>query len=659
MKKRIAIALLFVMVGMVALPSVVHAAVPQPETIQINQVQVFRNTLELNDQLYLISHTIDYADSGIQVEYLTPNGAGDYTNISNVVGAATHWEAVDDPVAAPDDNTTYVNTQSLSEEKDAYALLNTSISADAIIARVIVFYRFATDNAASYAYCTPSLRLGTDESLGSQVFKNAVTYGTYSEELDRPGGGNWAVSDLDDLQVVAGISIDNVANQARLTQMYVKVEYTLNLPPVNDAYLVRLMDGAVELGAKAPFPYSTLGYEEGLTSIYFSAADVLAAGMGWGPVTGYTIKLQGNPALTWVGGAAPSTETSAFVLWFDDGTVGGTEERMTISLRLLAMQLENAWGVDLIESFTGVLKLTVAGEYYFEEVIDNLRDICPDLFSTLVSPAEFEQWSGTIVGEYYTGGNDAVSTLDNTDWGAQTFTAASAYSINGVWLRLSQSNAPGIVTVSIRLTAAGLPTGLDLALGTFDGSTLATYTVLPDGEWLHIPFATNYAMTQGVVYAIVVRSAAASVNWAVDTAGVYAAGQACTSGNAGVNWAFLGGGAWDFMFSNTGAEAHSMSYAKQLEGRLIGTKFDMTNLGTAIGVPRIWVSTIVWFVISFAMCFIVGKYTDSYKPTTLIMFGMMPAGAYAGFIPIIVAIIAAFFAGSMVVYIFFYRGAHA
>lgn len=263
------------------------------------------------------------------------------------------------------------------------------------------------------------------------------------------------------------------------------------------------------------------------------------------------------------------------------------------------------------------------------------------------------------MGEYHTGGNDAVATLDNNNWAAQTFTAASSYSINGVWVRLSQSNAPGIVTVSLRAIAALVPTGADLAVGTFDGATLVTYAAYPTGEWVHVPFTTDFALTQDTLYAICVRSVAASVNWAVDTDDGYAAGQACSSGNAGVNWAALSGGAWDFMFSNTGSEAHTMSYAKQLEGRLIGTKFDMTNLGTAIGVPRIWVSTIVWFVISFIMCYAVGKATDSYKPTTLIMFGMMPAGAYAGFIPIIVAIIGAFFSGSMVVYVFFYRAAHA
>lgn len=53
-------------------------------------------------------------------ETLRPNGAGDETNISNVTGAATHWEAVDEAVA--DDATTTVqhNTDTATGDGKLY-----------------------------------------------------------------------------------------------------------------------------------------------------------------------------------------------------------------------------------------------------------------------------------------------------------------------------------------------------------------------------------------------------------------------------------------------------------------------------------------------------------------------------------------------------------
>ena len=55
-------------------------------------------------------------------ETLYPDGVGDYTNISSQSpGSGYHWDKVDEAVA--DDDTTYIYTNSLTQQKDASIIL--------------------------------------------------------------------------------------------------------------------------------------------------------------------------------------------------------------------------------------------------------------------------------------------------------------------------------------------------------------------------------------------------------------------------------------------------------------------------------------------------------------------------------------------------------
>ena len=49
------------------------------------------------------------------------------------------------------------------------------------------------------------------------------------------------------------------------------------------------------------------------------------------------------------------------------------------------------------------------------------------------------------------------------------------------------------------------------------------------------------------------------------------------------------------------------------------------------------------------------KFTNSYRPAMLVIFVMCPIGGLAGFLPLIVAIGAAFLSGLGIIYVFFYR----
>lgn len=155
-----------------------------------------------------------------------PEAAGDYTNIANVQGAATHWEAVDDPPAVPDDIATYVWTVNNAQEKDAYNLQDFSslVDANAGVQSVTVYFRFRSA-AAVNVHAQPYLRLGGVETTGTEVVEGAAAWTTHNEVLARPGGGNWTPSDIDNLQVVIGIRSTG-AHQAQCTQVYVQIGYT-------------------------------------------------------------------------------------------------------------------------------------------------------------------------------------------------------------------------------------------------------------------------------------------------------------------------------------------------------------------------------------------------------------------------------------------------
>lgn len=160
---------------------------------------------------------------------LVPNAAGDYTNIASVSGNATHWEAVDDPPASPDDATSYVYNDNQTQQKDAYNLEDWSVPVGDTfqINSVTVFFRISSPSGAGYGVKgQPFLRLGSAETTGTEETMESSTYITYNETLTRPGGGTWSIDDINSLQVVIGLRRSGAASyDARCTQIYAQVDY--------------------------------------------------------------------------------------------------------------------------------------------------------------------------------------------------------------------------------------------------------------------------------------------------------------------------------------------------------------------------------------------------------------------------------------------------
>ena len=138
-------------------------------------------------------------------------------------------------------------------------------------------------------------------------------------------------------------------------------------------------------------------------------------------------------------------------------------------------------------------------------------------------------------------------------WRAQTFTPSANHTITKVNLKMRRAGSPGTLTVSIRATSGGLPTGNDLCSGTTDGDTLPTES----SEWREITLGVGYALSASTQYAIVIRAVngddSNSVSWRQDSSSpTYTGGERVSSDDSGSSWEAPLVGDYDCMFEEWG-----------------------------------------------------------------------------------------------------------
>ncbi len=171
-------------------------------------------------------------------------------------------------------------------------------------------------------------------------------------------------------------------------QLYI-VDYSLNYTvapneTITEAYLCRLMEGAEELRATAPFAYYNNGYDDGVVAIYFDAAEAPA----W--QGSYNMTLIGNPLLDWPGDP-PFDTVGEFDVW-QDNPMSVTKVIVAGRIIELAYALEASWGQDMVTTAdTGKDVLTKYGAAYFINVIPYLFEIAPDIY------AEGEGAASTVI----------------------------------------------------------------------------------------------------------------------------------------------------------------------------------------------------------------------------------------------------------------------
>jgi len=168
------------------------------------------------------------------------------------------------------------------------------------------------------------------------------------------------------------------------------IEYTITYgaPPtenIEEAYIFRIMDGAVELKSGLAYAYNNDGYDNGIVGIYFSEAEIDTLGMVW--LNAYTVRIEGNPTLTWTGTGCPSVSSTTYSAWNDP--MGGI---LGIDILTLAVQYSASWGGNaLFISQGGTVVLSSYGEDYFSTSIPNLLTMQPNIFISSVSPTAYHE----------------------------------------------------------------------------------------------------------------------------------------------------------------------------------------------------------------------------------------------------------------------------
>lgn len=149
--------------------------------------------------------------------------------------------------------------------------------------------------------------------------------------------------------------------------------------------------------------------------------------------------------------------------------------------------------------------------------------------------------TGQVYEEYKVNDDTHFHVFSTTNWYAQTFKPSVTHDINQVRIKAFREGAPGQITVSIRATTAGKPSGADIVSGTRDADD---FTTVSPGEWYEINIVPT-TLTAGVTYAIVIRTAGADTNndvlWRTDvTSPAYADGSAYVSSDTGATWTIQG-----------------------------------------------------------------------------------------------------------------------
>lgn len=414
------------------------------------------------------------------------------------------------------------------------------------------------------------------------------------------------------LEVDAYQSVIDAGDQFFLARFYISYAVPANAPnAVGDAYLGTLKYDGTAISTVRPIYTFDSGIANWFFAIYLSQSEVTS----WNTVFGetmwsfpakFTVSIIGNPTLTWAGGSPPAAQsmTDFTVDSFNSET---DPETVHVSyteplIRMLAQYFEDASAgtLDLIQNVGDVNKLTSDGETYFGASIANLRLIAPGVFVSSMTPLTFDRQD--IITDYYAELPDQGVAVYGVNWTAQTFTTENNYPMSGISVRTYRVGNPGLVTISLRAVAAGVPTGADLVSGSKTGNDFTTWD---EGDWVDIAYTSDYDLVAGTTYAIIVRAVAGDVNNYVVlryvNAGTYDDGQKCDSNNSGVAWSADTGK--DTLFSTITSGGVSLSYADKLKSYFDETGFGnpaggFDAVGESFGLSTDTAKLVIWIAVS-------------------------------------------------------------
>ena len=217
-------------------------------------------------------------------------------------------------------------------------------------------------------------------------------------------------------------SISNVkANRYLLESGDVLIYGDYNIPyatvpgeSATNSFIFRLLDGSTEKGVILPYSLMDNGYNEGVFSFYFSAADNLT----WGEA--YTIRISQNPAQfedpTYIDYEIPASAYTS--------STAQADNKIELAINIIAaatrLEVDHTSYTFLDSSASGTVLSSPTGETYFRNVVYGLQLMAPSLF--LVQTLEIDTadtvWLTTQADNYtdrFTGtwvGDNATSAGD-------------------------------------------------------------------------------------------------------------------------------------------------------------------------------------------------------------------------------------------------------
>jgi len=262
--------------------------------------------------------------------------------------------------------------------------------------------------------------------------------------------------------------------------------------PVSESYLVVFVDtdgGDTQLKSVAPYAFDTNGYGRGAAWIEFSDAEVTLYGLNSADIADYRIWLVGNPTIAsgWTGD--PPKTTAIIDEWYEPTTKAAAGALLATDVLDYARLLGLAWTETLEEDTALGPRLTTMGESYFANVIQNLRDLAPNAFSTgLVSPDLEDIDYATEYGAVATSGEVCLvaGSPDDITEGGDVITVGGALGTFTITLQPGTegtiTDLVGTITISPSDLVAGdnVITVTGLGTLTVDVELVNTQTILTD-----------------------------------------------------------------------------------------------------------------------------------------------------------------------------------
>lgn len=189
----------------------------------------------------------------------------------------------------------------------------------------------------------------------------------------------YAIAQPDNSDLISGVSA--FTNTLEKGDLLVLTEYDIQYATIptdfmaDEAFFVQLLNGTDVIAMNQPYPFNQSGYNQGVASVYMSAAETFEKGLtnnngewaNWGPTT-FTSRIIGNPVV-WAT-IPEDTQSLTSTAFSSDQEAKTNEVALANKVMDIARDLEGAWSVIMISSDPDVLSDT--GAQYFPLAIPEL-----------------------------------------------------------------------------------------------------------------------------------------------------------------------------------------------------------------------------------------------------------------------------------------------